>query len=161
MLSLHTPPACGAGMGAPSHSSKVLRFGVFELAPETQQLRRAGVLLRIQPQPFKVLALLVSRPRELVSREELRRELWGNETFVDFERGLNYCIRQIRAVLGDEAQTPRYIETVPAVVTASSSRWRALRPIRLWKPTLMWLRENLPSCSALGGFSQPLLYSRF
>jgi eukaryotic-like serine/threonine-protein kinase len=100
-------------MDSPSRSSKVLRFGVFELDPDTQQLRRAGVLLRIQPQPFKVLALLASRPKELVSREELRHELWGDETFVDFERGLNYCIRQIRAVLGDEAQIPRYIETLP------------------------------------------------
>jgi len=100
-------------MGSPPHSGRVLRFGRFELDPETQQLRKAGVVLRLQPQPFKVLMVLVVRAGQIVSREELRRELWGSETFVDFEQGLNYCVRQIRAVLGDEVQTPRYIETVP------------------------------------------------
>lgn len=92
---------------------KNLRFGVFELDAETQQLRRAGVLLHLQPQPFKVLSLLVSRAGHLVTREELQHELWGDETYVDFEQGLNYCIRQIRTVLGDEAQTPHYVETIP------------------------------------------------
>ncbi len=100
-------------MGSPTLVGKVLRFGVFELNPEAQQLRRAGVVLRIQPQPLKVLIVLASRPGKVVTREELRHTLWGDQTFVDFEQGLNYCIRQIRAVLGDEAQTPRYVETVP------------------------------------------------
>jgi len=100
-------------MGSPQLSGGILRFGVFELNPEAQQLRRAGAVLRIQPQPLKVLTLLVSRVGQVVTREELRHELWGEGTFVDFEQGLNYCIRQIRAVLGDEAQTPRYIETIP------------------------------------------------
>jgi len=100
-------------MGSPPLSGKVLRFGVFELDPETQQLRKAGVLLRLQPQPLKVLLVLISRAGQIVSREELRHELWGGETFVDFEQGLNYCIRHIRATLGDEAQTPRYVETIP------------------------------------------------
>jgi DNA-binding winged helix-turn-helix (wHTH) protein/tetratricopeptide (TPR) repeat protein len=100
-------------MGSPPLSGNVLRFGIFELDSETQQLRKAGVLLRLQPQPFKVLSLLASQTGKIVTRDELRRELWGNETFVDFEQGLNYCVRQIRAVLGDEAQTPRYIETIP------------------------------------------------
>jgi eukaryotic-like serine/threonine-protein kinase len=100
-------------MGSPPLSGRILRFGRFELDSESQQLRRAGALVRIQPQPLKVLCVLVSRAGQVVTREELRQELWGNETYVDFEQGLNYCIRQIRAVLGDEAQTPRYIETVP------------------------------------------------
>ena len=100
-------------MSSPSLSGKILRFGMFELDPETQQLRRAGLLVRIQPQPFKVLFVLASRPGAMVTRDELREALWGNETFVDFEPGLNYCIRQIRTVLGDDAQTPRYIETIP------------------------------------------------
>ena len=93
--------------------SKVFRFGLFELDLEIQQLRRGGVPLRIQPQPFKVLVVLVSSRGRIVTREQLRSELWGTETFVDFEQGLNYCIRQIRTVLGDEAQSPHYIETVP------------------------------------------------
>jgi eukaryotic-like serine/threonine-protein kinase len=100
-------------MSSPSLSGKILRFGLFELDPETQQLRRAGLLVRIQPQPFKVLSVLASRAGAIVTRDELREALWGNETFVDFEPGLNYCIRQIRTVLGDDAQTPRYIETIP------------------------------------------------
>ena len=100
-------------MGSTSLPGKVLRFGPFELDPEKQQLRRAGALVRIQPQPFRVLLVLARRSGEIVTREELRHELWGNETFVDFEQGLNYCIRQIRAVLGDEAQTPRWVETIP------------------------------------------------
>ncbi len=100
-------------MGSPPRVGKILRFGVFELNPEAPQLRRAGVVVRIQPQPLKVLTVLVSHQGQVVTREELRRALWGEQTFVDFEQGLNYCIRQIRAVLGDEAQTPRYVETVP------------------------------------------------
>jgi len=99
--------------GSPTPGKRILRFGVFELDLDDQQLRKAGALVRLQPQPFKVLALLASRTGTVVNREELRHELWGEQTFVDFEQGLNYCIRQIRAVLGDEAQTPRYIETIP------------------------------------------------
>jgi TolB-like protein/DNA-binding winged helix-turn-helix (wHTH) protein len=90
---------------------RVVRFGVFELDLAGQELRKAGALIRLQPHPFQVLALLVTRAGQVVTREELRRELWGNDTFVDFEQGLNYCIRQIRAVLGDDAQTPRFVET--------------------------------------------------
>jgi len=71
------------------------------------------VVCRLQPQPFKVLALLVTLAGHIVTREQLRHELWGDETFVDFEQGLNYCIRQIRAILGDDAQNPQYIETIP------------------------------------------------
>jgi len=99
-------------VGSPP-AGKILRFGPFELDLQTQQLRRAGALLRIQPQPLKVLSVLVDHAGQVVTRDQLRRELWGDETFVDFEQGLNYCIRQIRAVLGDEAQTPRWIETIP------------------------------------------------
>ena len=69
--------------------------------------------MRLQPQPARVLALLLERPGEIVSREDLRRHVWGNETFVDFERGLNFCIAQIRSALGDSADSPRYVETVP------------------------------------------------
>lgn len=91
----------------------ILRFGVFELDLKGGQLRKAGVLLRLQPQPFKVLALLASHAGEVVTREEIQQQIWGNDTFVDFERGLNFCIKQIRATLGDDAETPRYIETLP------------------------------------------------
>jgi DNA-binding winged helix-turn-helix (wHTH) protein/Tol biopolymer transport system component len=90
-----------------------LRFGVFELELQTGELRRSGVLLHMAPQPFKVLALLASRPGQLVTREEIRDQIWGRETFVDFEHGLNVAIKEIRVTLGDNAAAPRYIETLP------------------------------------------------
>jgi DNA-binding winged helix-turn-helix (wHTH) protein/tetratricopeptide (TPR) repeat protein len=92
---------------------RVLRFGPFELDLESQELRKAGAPHRLQPQPFRVLALLVSRAGKVVTREELRRELWGSEVFVDFEQGLNHCIRQIRVALDDVTERPRYVETRP------------------------------------------------
>jgi len=93
--------------------ARQMKFGLFELDLDRQELRRDGVPCRLQPQPFTVLTKLVGAGNRVVAREDLRRELWGNETFVDFEQGLNYCIRQIRAALGDDAQNPRYIETLP------------------------------------------------
>src|SRR5207249_5892439 len=87
-------------------------FGGFGLDPSTGGLRKDGVVVRLPPQPSKVLAVLAGRPGELVTREELRRHLWG-ETFVDFDRGLNFCINQVRAALGDDADAPRFVETLP------------------------------------------------
>lgn len=91
----------------------VLRFGVFELSPATGELRRAGLRVRIQPQPLRVLEILASRSGEIVSREDLRRAIWGDSTFVDFEHGLNFCVNQVRRALGDSATAPRFVETVP------------------------------------------------
>jgi len=90
-----------------------LRFGTFELEVETGELRKSGRAVRLRPQAAKILLLLASRPGNLITREELREKIWGNETFVDFEHGLNLCIREVRAALGDDADTPRYIETLP------------------------------------------------
>jgi DNA-binding winged helix-turn-helix (wHTH) protein/TolB-like protein len=90
-----------------------IRFGLFELDPATGDLRREGRPVRLQPQPARVLALLVSRAGEVVSREELRQQIWNDGTFVDFERGLNFCISQIRTALNDSADSPRFIETLP------------------------------------------------
>ena len=101
----------GAGLSASEMS--LLRFGVVELDLKTGELRKAGVLLRLPPQPFKILALLASRPGQLVTREEIQQEIWGSETFVDFELGLNAAIKSIRDVLGDDSETPRYIQTLP------------------------------------------------
>ena len=109
-----------------------MRFGVFELDLQTGELRKSGVLLHLPPQPFKVLTLLASRPAELVTREEIRDQIWGTDTFVDFEHGLNFAIKKIRDTLGDDPETPRYIETVPrrgyrfiaAVEVGAGSPWR-------------------------------------
>lgn len=88
-------------------------FGVFEFDLRTGELRKAGSRVRLSGQPVTVLARLVERPGELVTREELRRELWSGDTFVDFERNLNSAIKRLRAALGDSAQSPRFIETLP------------------------------------------------
>jgi DNA-binding winged helix-turn-helix (wHTH) protein/TolB-like protein len=91
----------------------VIRFGLFEFDPAARTLSREGVPVRLQPQPARVLALLLERNGQLVTRDELRSAVWGDETFVDFERGLNFCIAQIRSALGDAADSPRYVETLP------------------------------------------------
>lgn len=90
-----------------------LRFGEFELDPEKGELRKKGRPVRLQPQPCKVLSALASRPGELVTREELKHQIWNGTTFVDFEQGLNFCVRQIRLALDDDAESPKFIETVP------------------------------------------------
>lgn len=89
------------------------RFGIFEFDAVTKELRRDGALVRLQPQPAQVLACLLARAGEVVSREELRQAIWGSETFVDFDRGLNFCMGQIRSALDDDSVTPRYIRTIP------------------------------------------------
>ena len=98
----------------PSRPEKVvLRFGAFELDTRIGELRKGGTRIKLPPQPVKVLTLLASRPAELVSREEVRRELWGDDTFVDVGQGLGACISRIRIALSDNARKPRYIETLP------------------------------------------------
>jgi len=91
----------------------IYRFGSFELHPRTRELYKAGTRLRLRPQPFQVLQLLAERAGDLVTREELRESLWSTETFVDFEHGLNTSIKELRGVLSDSANKPRYIETLP------------------------------------------------
>jgi Tol biopolymer transport system component/DNA-binding winged helix-turn-helix (wHTH) protein len=91
----------------------VVRFGDFELDLEQLELCRRGAPVRLPPQPLRVLSLLLSRAGRIVTREEIQRQVWDSETFVDFEVGLNRCIRQIRAALGDNPEQPRFIETIP------------------------------------------------
>jgi eukaryotic-like serine/threonine-protein kinase len=100
-------------MASQAHPSAVIRFGPFELDGVSGELRKAGISLKIQPQPFRVLQLLAERPGQIVTREEIQHCLWGDNTFVDYERGINFCVNQIRAALGDHAEKPRYIETLP------------------------------------------------
>ena len=96
----------------PLHQGVILRFGLFELSPVSLELRKNGRGVHLQPQPAKVLCYLTQRPGELVFRDELRRHIWG-DSFVDAEAGLNACIRDVRAALGDRASAPAYVETVP------------------------------------------------
>jgi DNA-binding winged helix-turn-helix (wHTH) protein/tetratricopeptide (TPR) repeat protein len=91
----------------------VVRFGVFEASLPSGELRKHGLLIRVPGQPFKILAILLERPGEVVTRDELRRSLWSAETFVDFEHSLNSAVKKLREALGDSAGNPRYIETLP------------------------------------------------
>ena len=90
-----------------------IRFREFELNEQTYELRKGGAQVKVQQQPARILALLVARSGALVSRAEIRTSIWGEDTFVDFEQGLNFCIRQIRLVLNDSADSPRFLETLP------------------------------------------------
>ena len=94
-------------------ADEIIRFEEFELALKSGELRKNGSVVRLQPQPFKVLAFLATHAGQTVSRSELQEAVWDEGTFVDFEHGLNYCIKQIRTALGDDAQSPRLIETLP------------------------------------------------
>ncbi len=91
---------------------ETFRFGTFEVNVRTGELRKRGVRIALQDQPLKVLSALLERPGEVVAREELCRRLWPSGTFVDFEHSLNAAIRRLRMALGDEAEVPRFIETV-------------------------------------------------
>src|ERR1700721_1276619 len=89
-----------------------LRFGVFELDLRSGELRKHGLLVRLQEQPFQVLTMLVENPGEVVTREDLQKKLWPATPFVDFDHGLNKAINKIRDALGDSAESPRFLETV-------------------------------------------------
>src|SRR5437764_6579550 len=88
-------------------------FGVFEVDLKAAELRKHGVRIKLQEQPFQILSLLLEHPGEVVTREELRRKLWPAHTFVDFDRSLNKAMTKLRAALGDSADNPRYVETIP------------------------------------------------
>lgn len=89
------------------------QFGLFEFDLSSGELRREGHVVKLPPQPTKVLTLLLERPGELVPRERLKSHIWGDDTFVDFERGLNFCILQVRGALGDASDNPRFVQTIP------------------------------------------------
>jgi TolB-like protein/Tfp pilus assembly protein PilF len=94
-------------------AGNVVRFGPFELDLRARELRSGAARVRLQDQPFEILRLLLERPGEVVTRAELRRQLWPDGTFVDFEHSLNAAVKRLRAALGDDAESPRYVETLP------------------------------------------------
>src|SRR5256886_7466504 len=99
-------------MEPPRHTS-VVQFGTYEIALHSGELRRAGVRIRVQQQPLRLLEILLERPGEVVTREELRSQIWPNESFGDFDQAVNVAIAKLRGALGDSADNPRYIETLP------------------------------------------------
>src|SRR3984885_1487890 len=88
------------------------RFGVFEADAATGELRKQGIRIKVNVQPFQVLLMLLDRPGELLTREEISRELWPDGTFVDYEHGVNSAVNRIREALGDTASNPRFVETL-------------------------------------------------
>ena len=100
-------------MGSPATVTRILQFGVFELDLKACELRKHGVRLKLPEQPFQVLVVLLEKPGEIVTREELRNRLWPGDTFVDFDHGLNNAVMRLREVLGDASENPRFVETIP------------------------------------------------
>jgi DNA-binding winged helix-turn-helix (wHTH) protein/TolB-like protein len=97
----------------PSGSHTCVRFGLFEIDAKARVLRKSGVKIRLQEQPFEVLLTLLESPGEIVTREQLRQRIWPQGTFVEFDHALNTAVKKIRAALCDDAAVPRYIETIP------------------------------------------------
>jgi Tol biopolymer transport system component/DNA-binding winged helix-turn-helix (wHTH) protein len=100
-------------MQAPAESRQTYRFGDFEVDPRSGELRKNGLTVRLQDQPFQILLLLLARPGEVVTRDEVRQSLWPGDTFVDFDMGLNSAIKKLRDALSDSAEKPRFVETLP------------------------------------------------
>ena len=124
------------------HASSVHRFAAFEINLHSGELRKSGMRLRLAGQPFQVLAVLVERPGELVTREELRSKLWLADTFVDFDHGLNNAVARIREVLDDSSDAPRYVETIPR------RGYRFIAPLTDSRPTAV------PASAKLGPASE-------
>ena len=93
-------------------AKRVVRFGLFEVDFASQELRKSGIKIKIQDQPFQILALLLERPGQIVTREEIQKRLWAGDTFVDFDLGLNSAVKKLRQALGDESDNPRFVETL-------------------------------------------------
>ncbi len=126
---------------APQNSSRVLRFGVFEADLRAGELRKSGIKLRLSGQPFQVLAALLERAGEVVTREELQQKLWASDTFVDFDHSLNTAINRVREVLGDSASSPRYVETL------ARRGYRFIAPVESELPPTPEARFSGPSAS--------------
>src|SRR4029453_16331391 len=94
-------------------AERLLRFESFELDVRSRELRQGGNLIRLQEQPFEILRLMLERPGDVITREELQQRLWPEGTFVDFEHSLNAAVKRLRAALGDDADNPRFVETLP------------------------------------------------
>jgi DNA-binding response OmpR family regulator len=96
-------------MPLPAEKSRVVRFDVFEVNLQEAELRKSGIRIKLQEQPFQILAMLLERPGQTVTREELRHKLWPTDTFVDFDHSLNSSINKLREALGDNSENPRFI----------------------------------------------------
>jgi DNA-binding winged helix-turn-helix (wHTH) protein len=132
---------------------RIFRFGAFEASEAAGELRKHGIRIKIHAQPFRVLMMLLERSTEIVTREEMRQHLWGKDTFVDFDHGLNTAVNKIREALDDSASKPRYIETVPG------KGYRFLAPLERPMPVEVGDTPGLAG-STLGAETNPALRGR-
>src|SRR5580692_5466399 len=100
-------------MPTPARSANLVKFDVFEVDLRAQELYKGGRKIKLQVQPFQVLAMLLERPGEVVTRDEMQKRLWPADTFVDFDHSLNTAIKKLRQALGDDKKKPRFVETLP------------------------------------------------
>jgi cholera toxin transcriptional activator len=126
-----------------SPAARIVRFGAFEVDLLAGELRKSGRKLRLQEQPFQLLASLLERPGEVVTREDLRRKLWPGDTFVDFDHSLNTAINKVREALGDSASNPRFVETL------ARRGYRFLAPVELAEATHQPQTTNGPASRAV------------
>ena len=149
----------------------VVRFSVYEFAPYTQELRKGGIRIRLEGQPVAILQMLLERPGELVTREELQKKLWPTDTFVDFEHSLNAAVKRLRAALNDSADRPRYVETLarrgyrfiapiiaadPEIIAVPPSHVATLppgNPVVVFRDRRLWLIAITVFALLLGGWS--------
>jgi DNA-binding winged helix-turn-helix (wHTH) protein len=128
-------------MPLPAEKSRVVRFGVFEVDLQEAELRKSGIRIKLHEQPFQILARLLERQGQTVSREELRHKLWPTDTFVDFDHSLNSSINKLREALGDSSENPRFIETL------HRRGYRFIAPVD-WAPAAVAepVRGTAPRC---------------
>jgi TolB-like protein/tetratricopeptide (TPR) repeat protein/DNA-binding winged helix-turn-helix (wHTH) protein len=161
-------------MGGSSGPSESIRFGLFEFDPRSGELRKQGIRIRLQGQPVEILSMLLARPGELVTREELEKKLWPADTFVDFDRSLNAAMKRLRAALGDSAETPRFIETLarrgyrfiaPVDAPGGSAAEPSVAPLYLLSPRLRYFKPLTLAAIALAAIGVMLylgkLFDRF
>jgi len=141
---------------------QILSFGTFELNATAEELHNAGTIVKLPPQPLRLLILLASRAGQVVTREEIQEKFWGQETEIDFERRMNQCIKQIRNALGDDANQPTYIETIRTqgyrFVMPVDSKAVAVPPpqVREASSSLLNTKVVRDRIAALAGRSQPV-----
>ena len=129
--------------------TRVYRFGLFEADARSGELRKNGMKLKVQGQPFEVLIALLERPNEVVTREELRQRLWPSDTFVDFDHSLNTAINKLRDLLGDTANNPRFVETLP------KRGYRFLAPVQAQDATASAANGEAPQNSSIAPAELP------
>jgi len=138
-----------------SGNGRPISFGLFEVDQHAGELRKQGLRIKLRDQPFQILLLLLARPGEVVSREELQKKLWPADTFVDFDRGLNKAVNHLRDALGDSAESPRFIETLP------KRGYRFIAPLDAGHPNGHALAERLePWGQAAGANSESQVVKR-